>query len=247
MLLPWKKNAWKSAWIIQTPTVLCSNPKFECVSFRFWRLFPTFPVGRGVESRPQRDKEPLLCEQRGAQSDAGQGRAEGAGRNALVRPHRKHFPLQVVGQPAQPETVHGSQQHPPHVTTATEIVYATVLRRSSKSPGCNLLLPMAAAAFSFRRLEELSQSGQKVVLARWTMSEYKTANVSWVTRMQRSRHLIRSRLFLYGKSSSAWLMVSVAVINLYLGLQWYQWTRCVLVHFYTIKWFWALRVNYFNF
>lgn len=72
--------------------------------------------GRGVESGSQRDQKPLLREQGGAEGDAGQGQAEGAGDHALVQPHRRDLPLQVVGQPAQPEAVHGSQQHPPHVT-----------------------------------------------------------------------------------------------------------------------------------
>lgn len=71
---------------------------------------------RGVESRPQRDQKPLLREQGGAEGDAGEGQAQGAGDHTLVQPHRRDLPLQVVGQPAEPQAVHGSQQHPSHVT-----------------------------------------------------------------------------------------------------------------------------------
>lgn len=74
-------------------------------------------TGRGVEPRPQRDQEPLLRDQGGAAGDAGEGQARGAPGHAVVPPHRRDLPLQMVGQPAQPQAVHGSQQHPPHVGT----------------------------------------------------------------------------------------------------------------------------------
>lgn len=64
---------------------------------------------RGLESRPQRDQKPLLREQRGAKGNARKGQAQRAGDHPLVQPHRRHLPLQVVGQPAEPQAVHGSQ------------------------------------------------------------------------------------------------------------------------------------------
>lgn len=72
---------------------------------------------RGVESRPQRDQKPLLREQGGAEGDVREGQAQRTGDHTLVQPHCRDLPLQVVGQPAEPQAVYGSQPHPPHVTT----------------------------------------------------------------------------------------------------------------------------------
>lgn len=79
-------------------------------------MSPVVPSkGRGVEPGPQRDQEPLLRDQGGAAGDAGEGQARGAPHHAVVPPHRRDLPLQVVGQPTQPQAVHGSPEHPPHV------------------------------------------------------------------------------------------------------------------------------------
>lgn len=75
---------------------------------------------RGVEPRPQRDQEPLLREQGGAEGDAGEGQAQGAPDHTLVQPHRGDLPVQVVGQPAEPQAVHGSRPHPPHVAASQD-------------------------------------------------------------------------------------------------------------------------------
>lgn len=75
---------------------------------------------RGVESRPQWDPESLLCEQGGAEGDVREGQAQGTGNHTLVQPHCGDLPLQVVGQPAEPQAVHRSQNHPPHVTTTNQ-------------------------------------------------------------------------------------------------------------------------------
>lgn len=93
-------------------------------------------TGCWPKSRSQWDQKPLLRDQRRAQSHAGEGQAQGAGGHALVQPHRRHFPLQVVGQHAQPKAVHGSQQHPSHVTTTTQRLLrqgaATFFRKEGK-------------------------------------------------------------------------------------------------------------------
>lgn len=77
--------------------------------------FLCLSTGRGLESRPQWDQKPLLCEQRGAEGDVGEGQAQRTGDHALVQSHCRDLPLHVVGQPAEPQTVHGSPQNPPHV------------------------------------------------------------------------------------------------------------------------------------
>lgn len=77
--------------------------------------FLCLSTGRGLESRPQWDQKPLLCEQRGAEGDVGEGQAQRTGDHALVQSHCRDLPLHMVGQPAEPQTVHGSPQNPPHV------------------------------------------------------------------------------------------------------------------------------------
>ncbi len=90
-------------------------------------LFLCLSEGRGFESRSQRDQESLLREQGGAEGDVREGQAQGAGDHALVQPHRRDLPLQVVGQPAEPQAVHGSQQHPPHVTANQDRAQLSVI------------------------------------------------------------------------------------------------------------------------
>lgn len=63
------------------------------------RLHPLHAERRGSEPRPQRDPEPLLRVQRGAEGDPGESQEERAGDHALVQPDRRNLPLQVVGQP----------------------------------------------------------------------------------------------------------------------------------------------------
>ena len=74
-----------------------------------------YGAGRGSEPGPQRDPEPLLCHQGRAEGHVGEGQAQRAGHHPLVPPHRRDLPLQVVGQPAEPQAVHGSRPNPPHV------------------------------------------------------------------------------------------------------------------------------------
>ena len=75
-----------------------------------------YGAGSGSEPGPQRDPEPLLRHQGRAEGHAGEGEAQRAGYHPMVPPHRRDLPLRVVGQPAEPQAVHGSRPYPPHVT-----------------------------------------------------------------------------------------------------------------------------------
>lgn len=81
------------------------------LSLTLWAItlsFSCLSKERGFESRPQRDQKPLLREQGGAEGDVREGQAQGSGDHTLVQPHRRDLPLQVVGQPAEPQAVHRS-------------------------------------------------------------------------------------------------------------------------------------------